>query len=129
MTTEIPTRPDFKRLILAAEQRGVKLELTADGAGVRGTKEDIDRVIKTLNRNKNGIIEALKEFESQACRNCRNRTPYATCGKPVEAGMARKFEVRWPPPDYAKRCIAFKPSKRPQQDLAITETRNSTETR
>jgi len=65
---------------------------------------------------------------ARTCRACAHRLPYATCGRPVEAGLAPHFGIRWAPPGYAVTCAAFT-EKRPQLDRAITENRNSTETR
>ena len=56
-------------------------------------------------------------IDARTCAGCSNRQPHGTCGEPVAAGLAPKFEIRWPPAGHAQTCpgyIAKAPS--PAQD-------------
>lgn len=43
----------------------------------------------------------------KTCAGCLNRLRHGTCGEPVSAGLAPKFEIRWPPAGHAKNCPAY----------------------
>lgn len=43
----------------------------------------------------------------RACQQCSHRTKAGTCGKPVQAGLAPHFVIRWPEPQHAAHCPAF----------------------
>lgn len=44
---------------------------------------------------------------ARTCRSCMHRLRAGTCGEPVEAGLAERFTVTWPPAGHATCCPAF----------------------
>ena len=43
----------------------------------------------------------------RTCAGCSNRLRHGTCAEPVAAGLATKFEIRWPPAGHAQSCPAY----------------------
>jgi hypothetical protein len=52
---------------------------------------------------------------ARTCRDCAHRLPYATCGRPVEAGLAPRYGIRWAPAGWADTCPAYT-ERIPQKD-------------
>jgi hypothetical protein len=50
------------------------------------------------------VIEAA---EARTCADCTHQLKPGTCGEPVAAGLAPKFEIRWAPEGHGATCEAF----------------------
>jgi hypothetical protein len=44
----------------------------------------------------------------QSCATCRHRTRAATCGEPVDAGLADYWHIVWPPAGHGATCSAWR---------------------
>jgi hypothetical protein len=44
---------------------------------------------------------------ARACATCTHRLPYATCSRPVQAGLRDHFSIVWPDPAHAQSCPAY----------------------
>ena len=53
-----------------------------------------------------GVPEAVHDG-ARTCSGCSNRLRHGTCSEPVAAGLAPKFEIRWPPAGHAQTCPAY----------------------
>lgn len=59
----------------------------------------------------------------QSCDDCQHILPHFTCAKPVDAGLADSFGIRWAPEGHAAGCAAF--SGNPQKEPAGQVQRQS----
>ena len=62
--------------------------------------------------------------DARACAGCRHRLRPGTCGEPVAAGLAPKFEIRWPPAGHAHACPAYSanaPVEPPRRPYRLTK--------
>ena len=56
-----------------------------------------------------GTRPAATAAPAPACRDCAHHGRYGTCTAPTLAGLAERFEIRWPAPTHAVHCRAFAP--------------------
>lgn len=58
----------------------------------------------------------------RSCTSCRHRSRYGTCLQPVEAGLAKRFSIRWPEPGHAATCAAWRRDPYEAQTMVLIES-------
>jgi hypothetical protein len=105
-------------LLAAARRAGIVLELREGLLVVGGPTAVLRAWLPRLRERRDALEVALIEeqdrrrplwLQGRMCTRCRNTARAGNCLRPVEAGLAKRFELRWPPPGYAQRCPEFAP--------------------
>lgn len=95
-------------------EAGISVAVDGDKLVIRPASRLTDDIRAALRASKPELLALLVGRDSHAappstrtCAGCLHRTRVATCGKPVEAGLTRHFEIIWAPAGYAATCRAF----------------------
>jgi len=94
---------DGEALAEAFEERAAIMEFDA---GL--PRHEAERLARER-AQRDGTRPAATAAPAPACRDCAHHGRYGTCTAPTLAGLAERFEIRWPDPTHAVHCRAFAP--------------------
>ena len=96
---------------LLDQARIAGVELWRDGAKLRyrGPPNVVADLLPTLKHHKRELLAALSAPTKPArtCADCAHVSRYGNCKRPVEAGLAARFELVAAPEAYTATCPAF----------------------
>jgi hypothetical protein len=82
---------------------------------LRANKAELVAALTATSEARRVSTEGEPVNARRRCANCRHVLYHGTCGEPVAAGLAERFEICWPPRGHAGKCRAFsaKPGRVP----------------
>ncbi|TSE20754.1 hypothetical protein Talka_00417 [Tepidimonas alkaliphilus] len=112
-----------RELLTRCAAAGITLAAEAGRLRVAGPAEAVRELTPLLREHRDELLVLLAGSSAapaltggapdpgvpadRTCAACAHRTSAGTCARPVEAGLAAHFAIRWPPAGHAAVCKAF----------------------